>query len=237
MNILVRAAAAYSQRARDRRAEVFRQQFIVDANTKVLDLGSEAGHHIRNVLRQSNIESKNVYIADIDPAAVAEGNRLYGFTPVVIDESGALPFPDKFFDVVHCSSVIEHVTVPKSRVWTLHSGEEFRRLSNEAQSNVAREIERVGKQYFVQTPNKWFPIESHSWLPFIGWLPRPLLIRVLRLTNKFWVKKTSPDWNLLDASALARLFEDATVISERSLGMVKSVTALKSVQLNQALMG
>ena len=233
MNILVRAATSYSKRARARRAEVFRQLFTIHADTKVLDLGSETGTHIDGVLSGSGIEPSNVYIADIDREAVTEGSRRFRFTPVVIEESGPLPFPDKFFDVVHCSSVLEHVTIPKNDVWTVRSGSEFRRLSIAAQKDFAQEIKRLGKQYYVQTPNRWFPLESHSWLPFVGWLPRRLLIPVLRLTNTFWVKKTTPDWNLLDAKALSRLFEEGAVMKERSFGMVKSVAAWKSVNVRE----
>lgn len=229
MNVLVRIATAQSERARSRRAAVFRQRFEIEPSTKVLDLGSETGRHIHQVLAGSQIKPENVYIADIDGESVAEGNRRFGFTPVVIDESGELPFPDQFFDIVYCSSVIEHVTIPKSDVWTLRSGSEFKELSHVAQYNFAREVQRLGRQYYVQTPNKWFPVESHSWLPFFGWLPRRLLIRLLRITNTFWVKKTSPDWHLLDERGLSHLFDGAPIIKERSMGMVKSVTACKAI--------
>jgi SAM-dependent methyltransferase len=233
MNFLVRAATNFSRRARARRAEVFRQLFTINANTKVLDLGSETGQYIEKVLKGTGIEPKNVYIADLNRDAVTEGSQRFGFTPVVIHESGALPFPDGFFDVVHCSSVIEHVTVRKSDVWKVRSGKEFRKSSSAAKRDFAQEVKRLGKQYYVQTPNRWFPLESHSWLPFLGWLPRRLLIPVLRTTNAFWVKKTAPDWNLLGAKALAQLFDDGVILKERSFGMVKSVTACKNGSVDQ----
>ena len=232
MNFIARYARSYSQRARAKRAEVFRQRFVISADTKLLDLGSEVGAHIADIVAGTDIKPANVYIADIDADAVAEGSRRFGFTPVVINESGRLPFPDGFFDIVHCSSVVEHVTVPKADVWSLRSGREFRHRSEDAQAEFAREIKRVGRQYYVQTPDKWFPVESHSWLPFIGWLPRRLLIPVLKLTNSFWVKQTAPDWNLLDARKLSHLFEGRPVIKERSFGLVKSVTACKSENIH-----
>jgi SAM-dependent methyltransferase len=227
MNFIARYALNFSQKARGKRAEVFRQLFTVGPDTKLLDLGSEVGEHIAKLVADTAIIPANVYIADIDADAVAEGARRFGFTPVVINESGRLPFPDGYFDVVHCSSVVEHVTIPKADIWSLRSGREFRRRSEEAQAKFAQEIKRVGRQYYVQTPDKWFPVESHSWLPFVGWLPRRVLIPVLRLTNSFWVKKTSPDWHLLDARELSGLFEGGSVVREKSFGMVKSITACK----------
>lgn len=56
MNILVRAATGYSERARAGRAEIFRELFKIDKNTKVLDLGSENGVHIEQVLAGSGIK-------------------------------------------------------------------------------------------------------------------------------------------------------------------------------------
>ena len=183
------------------------------------------------LLAGTSITPRNVYIADIDPDAVARGAEIHGFTPVVINESGRLPFADGFFDIVHCSSVVEHVTVPKSDMWNIRSGREFRALSEAAQQKFADEIMRVGKQYYVQTPDRWFPVESHSWLPFLGWLPRRALIPVLHFSNSFWIKKTCPDWHLLDARQLSELFAGRPVIKERSLGMVKSITAVKTAAL------
>jgi len=48
----------------------------------------------------TDITPSNVYIADIDQVTITEGSEKYGFTPVLISESGGLPFPDAFFDCV-----------------------------------------------------------------------------------------------------------------------------------------
>src|SRR5207302_6536854 len=72
----------------------------------------------------------------------------------VAGDGRALPFRDGAFDVVFSNSVIEHVGDAGS------------------QARFAREIARVGRGYWVQTPNRWFPVESHLLTPFIHWLPR-----------------------------------------------------------------
>jgi hypothetical protein len=78
--------------------------------------------------------------------------------------------------------------------------------------------------------NKWFPIESHTWLPFCG-LPiqevRRWQLRVLSLSNRYWVKRTNPDWYLLTAAELRGLFPDAMIEHERFLGLTKSMMAIK----------
>ena len=86
------------------------------------------------------------------------------------------------------------------------NGRDFRAQSEERQRAFAAEIKRVGTQYFVQTPNRWFPVESHTWLPFLGWLPRRMLPPVLRVIFRFWGKTTQPDWRLLGPEDVSRLF-------------------------------
>ncbi|BAU48111.1 methyltransferase [Sulfurifustis variabilis] len=229
MSAIAHAVNGFRARARAGRAHVFRSRFRLGPGSKVLDIGSEDGSSIAAVLQGAGIAPGNVYIADIDVESVERGRRLFGFTPVVIPESGRLPFDDGFFDVVYCSSVIEHVTLPKTAVWTLRSGREFRRIADERQAEFASEIRRLGRGYFVQTPNRWFPIESHTWLPFVGYLPRRLLVPLLGVTNRVWVKRTSPDWRLLSIAEMRRLFPEARIVRERVWGMTKSIMAIKGL--------
>lgn len=81
---------------------------------------------------------------------------------VQADATQGLPFAGGEFDLVYCSSVIEHIA-PADRV------------------AFARELRRVGRGWFVQTPARGFPIEPHALLPFVHWLPRPLRRRYWRL--------------------------------------------------------
>jgi len=230
MNPIRALAGLFSRWSRQKRGKIFYRSFMLTSETKILDFGSQDGSHIASILATTDVEPKNVYIADIDENALLQGQRRYGFTPILLPESlSRYPFPDKFFDVVFCSSVIEHVTMPKNEVWELNAGKEFYECSFLRQKEFAREIMRMGKGYFVQTPDRCFPIESHTWLPFVGWMPRAYLIRFLKFSNRFWVKRTSPDWNLLNRTEMAELFPDARIVEERFLGMTKSVIAIKTL--------
>jgi len=230
MNPITSLVKHFSKQARCKRAEIFRSTFYLSENTRILDLGSENGSNINAVLEGTLVQHENVYIADINLDAVENGRKKYGFIPVVIRESEALPFEDNFFDIVYCSSVIEHVTIPKEKVWSLFSDRKFKIESLARQKEFAKEVKRLGKQYFVQTPYRHFFIESHTWLPFIAWLPRRLLIPLLRVTNLFWVKKTIPDWYLLNKTEMCFLFDDAEIIKEKQFGLIKSIMAVRSLK-------
>lgn len=228
MNPLKKKVLNFSAKARKKRAEVFRQYFSLDEDTKILDLGSENGTNIHNILQNTNVKKENVYIADIDQDVVAEGEKLYGFNGILIDENENLPFKDKYFDIIYCSSVIEHTTITKSDLWSWKNNSKFKEAAWERQKEFANEIIRLGKQYFVQTPCKTFPIESHTWLPFVGYLPREMFLPLLKVSNKYWVKKSEPDFNLLGKDEMQRLFPDSEIVREVKFGLTKSIMAIKT---------
>ncbi len=116
--------------------------------------------------------SQKIYIADIDKSAIERGARDYGFTPVEISEEGPLPFDDKYFDIVYCSSVIEHVTVPKQATLSIKSGREFKRLAYHHQKMFANEIRREAKVFLCRHKIAGFCLNRtpgcHLWGGFPG---------------------------------------------------------------------
>jgi hypothetical protein len=73
-------------------------------------------------------------------------------------------FETKSFDIVFSNSLIEH-------------------LPRELQQAFAAECQRVGRHFYIQTPNKWFPVELHILLPIIHWLPlRTTLVYLVVVT-------------------------------------------------------
>jgi hypothetical protein len=223
MSVIVSAVDHYRRRARSRRAELFRSLIPIASSDSVLDLGSEDGSAFHALGVQARVT-----IADIDAEAVERGAELYGYEPAVLPESGPLPFSDSEFDVVYCSSVIEHVTgFDKNETWHV-PGPEFEARGRETQERFAHEIQRICRRYFVQTPARSFPIESHTWLPIVGWLPHTAQAKLVGVTNRRWVKETIPDWRLLNAADLQQFFPDARMYRERSVGLVKSVIAVRA---------
>lgn len=227
MNKLREIVWAASRRARRKRAVFFREKLSLNEQTSILDIGSETGDNINLVLSGTKINSQNVCIADIDANLIEQGAVNFGFKTLLLDESGKIPLADKSYDVVYCSSVIEHVTLAKDEVWQVTSEKDFQKKAFENQKKFAAEIKRVGKSYFVQTPARSFPIESHTWMPLFSFLPRSLLLKAMRVTNRYWIKSAPPDFNLLDAKQMKELFPEAEIVYEKKFGLVKSIMAIK----------
>jgi len=106
-----------------------------------------------------------------------------------------LPFGDDEFDIAFSNAVVEHVG------------------SREDQRRFVHELCRVAPRVFVSTPNRWFPVEVHTRLPLVHWLPASLAGRAYDLAGKSWAKEN----HLLGPSDFRALFPGAVEI--RNLGM------------------
>ena len=216
--MLTKIVLFYAARSRARRARMFLDYLRPSENDRILDFGGGDGSYMASMVPFRT----NVYIADILQGPLDEAKRKFGFRTVLVDESATIPFPDKCFDIIFCSAVIEHVTVDKKDMYSYQTNTGFAADSLARQRRLADEIRRVSKRYFVQTPNKYFLIESHTWLPFLIVLfPRRLQIKTIRFFNKWWPKKTSPDWHLLTTARMQHLFPDAQLDGKNSLDLSK----------------
>jgi len=207
------------------RAELFVNLIRPRGGARLLDVGGLDGEFMERVLNHVDV---SVTIADIDDAGLATARRR-GFATVRLEEGQPLPFADDEFDIVFSNSVIEHVTHPKADcINKRFSDREWVETSFRNQHHFAQEIQRVGRNYFVQTPHRSFPIEAHTWLPFVGWLPHDATVRLVRITDRVWAKRCGfVDWNLLGEREMRQLFPHARIHVERLLGMPKSLVAYR----------
>ena len=125
----------------------------------------------------------------------------YPSTPYVQGDALALPFEDGEFDIVFSNAVIEHV-----------GGREQQRL-------FVSETVRVGRQVFVTTPNRRFPVEVHTALPFVHWLPERLAHASYDAFGRGWAK----DIRLLSRRELASLFPGRVRVVNLGLTLVAIV--------------
>ena len=77
--------------------------------------------------------------------------------------------------------------------------------------------------------SKYFPLEQHSFLPFlVVLLPRRWHMRLMKFLATRWFKPSQPDFRLLTIKEMRALFPDADIVLERYCGFVKSIVAIKS---------
>jgi SAM-dependent methyltransferase len=128
----------------------------------------------------------------------------YAGTRLVVGDAREMPFADGEYDVVWCNSLIEHVD-PADR------------------ARVAGEIRRVAARWWVQTPNRWFPIEPHVLLPLFQFMPRPVRRRLWRFGAS---GEEFHDIPLLDRRELQALFPESRIVRERVGPLTKSLVAV-----------
>lgn len=192
---------------------------------RILDFGGSDGKFLSILF--PDFPKENLYVADISEKDLYMANLKFGYNTLLLDESGKIPFEDNYFDIIICNSVIEHVTMNKIDCYKVINWEEFNMKSSIRQKLLGDEIKRCGKSYFVQTPYRYFPIESHTWFPFFFiFLNRKSYIKFLNLLNKYWIKKSTPDWKLLTLSQMESIFPNAEIIKEKSFMLTKSIIAI-----------
>ena len=93
------------------------------------------------------------------------------------------------FEIVHSSATIEHVG------------------SFENQVSFVREMLRISTEsIFIQTPNRFYPIDFHTILPFIHWLPKKIHRKILKFLKKDFYSEEE-NLNLLTAKELKKICE------------------------------
>jgi hypothetical protein len=179
----------------------------VERPLRLLDVGGT--QRFWETMQFTEERGVSITLLNIYPVPVTHPN----FQSVIGDARAMSQFADREFDVVFSNSVIEHVG------------------AFDHQARMASEIQRVGRRYFVQTPNRYFPLEPHFLLPFFQFLPVPLRAWMLSRSDVGWWKRI-PDYaaakaeiesiQLLTRRKLERLFPGATIIDERFYGLTKS---------------
>ena len=177
-------------------------RFVALAGTepgrRLLDLGGTPD----TSLPESNfLERWYPHYIDITMASIEDCTALETAFPgtqfVRIQPDQALPFPDAYFDVGFSSAVLEHVGGGAQQLF------------------FVQELLRTCRSVFLTTPDRAFPIEVHTFLPVLHWLPKHLHRRLLELLgHSFWASEAN--LNLLTRRELAQLVAVALQATSRS---------------------
>ena len=190
------------ERWRRQRYERFVALVGLRPDERILDVGAGVGAALERFNSVNPVTALD--LAPTTSAWLEQSN-----VTTMLGDATEMPFADGEFAVAFSNSVIEHVPA-------------------ELQAAFAAEVRRVSERYFIQTPNRWFPIEPHYQFPFFQFLPE----RARRFLNRHFTLGFQPKgyWEpieLLTARDMQRLFPDATIHRERVLGLTKSLMAVR----------
>jgi SAM-dependent methyltransferase len=180
------------------------------ADDKVLDMGVTPD----TLLPESNyFEKLYPYTGNITMSTIEDASNLemeFKGAKFIRNEQGKpFPFSEKQFDILFCSAVLEHVG------------------NEEQQKFFVSECLRVARKIYLTTPNKRFPIEFHTYLPFAHYLPQHVHQKILRFFKlDFWAE--TANLNLVTAKRLLSMLPDsvrnnARLYYNRLLGMATNL--------------
>jgi hypothetical protein len=161
----------------------------------------------------SSVGRSNIVLLNIDEQPAPTGFQI------IKGDGCNTSFSDKSFDLAFSNSTIEHVGT-----W-------------EDQQAFARELRRVGKRVYCQTPARGFFFEPHYFTPFVAWfgflLKQYWFVRHCTYYGLRWkpspeqVKDFQSHLRLLKYSEMKQLFPDCSIRRERFLGMTKAYIAIR----------
>ena len=144
---VLRLSESFGVRNRTRKGEIVRAFATAQGVKRVLFVGSSGAWGPRgHLVERAALLPDHRFVAacDLDP-------RIDMPWPYVCADGRRLPFRAAAFDLVLSNAVVEHVG---------NIGD---------QRAFVAEHRRVGLSWVVTTPNRWFPVESHTGAVLLHW--------------------------------------------------------------------
>jgi hypothetical protein len=208
---LNRIAYSVSGKNRDRKWRLFNSLFKPRESWKVIDVGFGPAEDVDT---DNYFEKHYPFPSGITALTVSDigdAQERYPEIDIVRYDGDVIPFANHTFDLLWSNAVVEHVGD-----WT-------------TQVAFLRELDRVAARHFVTTPNRWFPIEVHTRLPLLHYLPKPLFDRIATRLGKGWA--TGDYMHLssrrrFEASLRAAGIRDYTIFVNRFAGFPMDFVAV-----------
>ena len=212
MSIFTKIAHQIAARNRSKKFLFFMDNFRPQRTDTVIDVGANSTEYsaVDNYL-----EKKYPYPTNITVVTQEQPEKLqtmYPKTTIVQGDGTRLPFENNSFSIGYSNAVLEHVG------------------SREHQQAFLRELYRVSHRGYLTTPNRFFPIEIHTYVPLLHLiLSKSHFDAFLRFIGKDWA--TGDYMHLLTKKDLVKLLNEADIknyriISNRFLGFTMTFTII-----------
>ncbi|WP_256793621.1 methyltransferase domain-containing protein [Terrabacter sp. Ter38] len=143
------AVLAFSVRSRTKKARTIRAFMQEVGVSDVIFVGCSPGSNVNEMIVERSVAQQSRVLAAVDVLACPALEW-----PFVRADGRSLPFADRQTDFIVAQAVIEHVG------------------GIEDQRRFVQEQSRVGRSWVITTPNRWFPMESHTATVLLHWLPQ-----------------------------------------------------------------
>ena len=174
-NKFISVKTFFSLKARKKMFDLFMNIVQPSEEDEILDLGATPDVKLAdsNIFDKLYPYKKQLTVCSIEDCSnIVEELGLKSFC--FNEAKKPLPFNDKQFKACFCSAVLEHVGT--------HDDQEF----------FINECLRVAEHVFITTPYRYFPIEMHTFIPFLHWLPWKTFQKIVRLTKgEFWASTSN----------------------------------------------
>ena len=203
-------ASQLSVRFREKMFAMFMTCMKPDSGYSILDIGvtNDVRYQESNYFERLYPHKDRIVCVGTEDGSHLE-TKYPGIKFTQIIPQKPLPFKDKEFDVAFSNAVIEHVG------------------NSDNQRAFVNEMLRVSQAFFLTTPNRWFPVELHTAMPFLHFLPKKTYRKILAaLGETYWSKEEN--LNLLSKKELRALFPrevNVVIDSVQLLGISTNLVA------------
>ena len=160
---------------------------------KIIDIGTTPSlDDLQNIILSKIKDNKNITcLSNLNCKILLK--KYPNIKKILTGDGRNNNLPNNFFDIVHSNATIEHVGSYKNQLLFI------------------KECIRISKKYvFIQTPNRYYPLDFHTILPLIHWLPKNIHRKILKIIglNFYSLEK---NLNLLSKKDLINLCKELNI--------------------------
>lgn len=204
-----RVTRGLTDRSRHVRFKLFMCKMKPGPADRVLDIGAgEGSGRAVNFFEEWYVWRERVTAIALEDLPLFR--RAYPEVKLVIGDGTHLPFPDQSFEIAFSNAVVEHVG------------------SSAQQRAFIAEACRVSRRVFLSTPNRWFPIDAHTMIPFAHWLPLGPRNAIYRFFGRTYFASEA-HLHLLSARDLLALLPKGVrvrIVRQRILGWTANINVI-----------
>lgn len=177
--------------------EAFFNHFVENTNysknKSVIDIGTTPSlDDEQNIFLKKVKENKNITCLSNQNCNILK-EKFKNLKKIIIADGKNTELEDNSFDIVHSNATLEHIGSYKN------------------QKLFIKEMIRISKEsIFLQTPNRYYPIDFHTLLPFIHWFPKNFHRKLLN-SIKFDFYAKEENLNLLSKNDLKKMCKELEI--------------------------